>query len=253
MKKSLPLHGVAAACFAVLVGFTAGLIGHQLGNTKGAQIISQTLNFARLSGPVSTAAQPDFSGTDNYLPDVCQQGVYQWPTSRLPIKVYISTGANVPGYRPNFPGMIRESFNTWASASNNKISWKEVSDRSAADITVDWTTQVKELPQGTEAGETNALTRLNSSTGRGIIFGARMHFLTQLNGVDFGDTEMRRTCLHEAGHALGLQGHSPLAKDVMYYAISKRQLPELSSRDMATMARLYDDAPASDAIALGSR
>jgi predicted Zn-dependent protease len=245
----------AAACFAVLFSVNSAVVKLESLSVK-PKVIGQSLRLALVGAPsaLNTDSEPAFAAADGtYLPDVCKQGMYHWSASHMPIKVFISNGADVPGYRSTFNGMIRDSFDRWSQASGSKISWKQVSDRNAADVTVDWTTQVKQLPQGTEAGETNALTRLNTATNQGIIYGARMHFLTQLNGEAFSDNEMFRTCLHEAGHALGLQGHSTDPQDVMYYAISKRQQPILSDRDRQTMATLYKNAPATDAITLNAK
>jgi predicted Zn-dependent protease len=249
MRKTFFKRGATAA--AGLAFAIVALTSSMNSRSESTNVVSETHQHARLAAPIGNAPGPRFaSGSNDYLADVCVQGMYHWPASRLPVKVYIHTASDVPGYRANFNDMIRKSFDAWTNSSGGKLSWKEVSDRTSADVTVDWSTTVKQLPQGTEAGETNALTRLNTVTGKGIIYGARMHFLTQLNGASFSDTEMYRTCLHETGHALGLQGHSPNPADVMYYAISKRQAAVLSSRDRQTMTSLYRQAPATDAIAL---
>lgn len=251
-KSFLQGSSVVAACLAVFACFDAPK-GLNLSLTHATSaIVEKSINLARVS-PAAAYMSDQVASGDDYLPSVCQQGTYKWPASRLPIKIYISSGHDVAGYHPEYKSMIRDAFTQWCDASGDKLSWKEVSNRSGADITVDWTTQAKQISTGTEAGETNALTRLNSATGQGIIYGARMHFLTELNGEGFSDQEVQRTCLHEAGHALGLQGHSPDRSDVMYYAIAKDAPAELSDRDRETMAHLYSSEPATDSIALGNQ
>jgi hypothetical protein len=188
----------------------------------------------------------------DYLSSVCVQGAYTWQLEKMPIKIWIGHGEGLPGYKPIFRDYIRRGFDTWCSASDGKLSWIEVDDPNKADVAVRWTDHVTERPEGTEAGRTSALTRLNSATGKGIVYGARMLFLTRLPERLFTDLEVEKTCLHEAGHALGLQGHSPYRDDVMYYAVSPTLDPVLTQRDRNTLVKLYADVQAPE-LTLGSK
>jgi Matrixin len=242
------LHtGGALALLALLSSFSGSAI-HGASSTQ--PLANHTSTLSALTAPTVPTFSDDFGAAD-YFPSVCTQGIYQWQPGKLPIKVCISSGAGVPGYRPTFPGMIRHAFDTWCAASGGKLSWKEVSSAAAADVNVCWTDHVTQRSNGTEAGETNAYTKLNQSTGRGIIYGARMLMLTQLPDKQFTDVEMDKTLLHETGHALGLQGHSPERTDIMYYAINADQQPALTDRDEATIQHLYADFPsANDNVAI---
>jgi Matrixin len=201
------------------------------------------------------SAVPNYrdNGAADYLSSVIKEGTYTWPADKLPVKIFIGDGTGVSGYKPVFQDYVRNGFDTWCAASGNKLSWVEVNDPKKADVTVRWTTAVTERPEGTEAGRTSALTKYNTSTGKGIIYGARMQFLTQLPNRRFADQEVEKTCLHEAGHALGLQGHSPYRNDIMYYAVGPSQQPRLTDRDRNTMAKLYASYPAVDAVALSGK
>jgi predicted Zn-dependent protease len=50
--------------------------------------------------------------------------------------------------------------------------------------------------------------------------------------------DVYETVLHEMGHALGLGGHSPDPKDIMYPSVDN-QTDALSERDRSTLAALY--------------
>ncbi len=198
--------------------------------------------LAPISAPVSRV-----NGAPNdYIPAISTQGVYHWNIEKLPIKVFVGSGEGVSGFRPQFATYIRKSFDEWCKISQNKLAWVEVENPQAADITIKWTAAVTERPEGTEAGKTDALTRFNTVTRQGIIYGARMQFLTRMPDREFADVEVEKTCLHEVGHALGLQGHSPYRGDIMYYAVSPSPIVELSQRDITTLNTLYAAYPVFD-------
>lgn len=244
--------GSAAALLIALSCFTGSLNNNANRTTTLSAIAPTDTTLAALSAP-PTIPTTDFVGAADYLSSVSVQGVYTWEADKLPIKVFIKADPSVHGYRPQFAGMVRNAFDTWSQASGGKLSWREVKNASDADVNIHWTTVVTERPNGTEAGETNAYTQLNRATNRGIIYGAKMTLLTELNGQPFGDDFMNKTIIHETGHALGLQGHSPNRTDIMFYAINNDQQPMLTSRDTATMKHLYADFGSSDNVALKAK
>lgn len=249
----------ALTAVSLITTTTAFAYPHKLDLNLGRHLFGQQTptvapdyrEYQALSPRAAYSARPTV--TADYISDVSHEGIYTWQADKLPIKIFVSNGQGVPGYRPQFGQYIRSSFDTWCQASGNKLAWVEVTDPNKADITVWWTDKVYERPEGTEAGKTSALTRLNTATGKGIIYGARMQMLTRLPGRDFGDEEVAKTCLHEAGHALGLQGHSRARGDIMYYAVSSSQEFELSSRDRATITRLYAEFPVQAGLAVGPK
>ena len=228
--------GAAVLLFALSLLAGSGVVGH-------AGCVRSELTMSALTSTAVPGVNSSMSAADDYLSSVCQQGEYQWEPDKLPVKVYISNGAGTAGYRPVFNTFVRQAFGKWCDASGNKLTWKEVKDPSQANVNVTWTTNVTQRSNGTEAGETNAYARLDHASGRGIIYGARMQLLTELPARQFSDEEMDKTILHETGHALGLQGHSPVPTDIMYYSINAQQTPELTARDEATMQHLYADYP----------
>jgi predicted Zn-dependent protease len=229
--------------------------GMNWGRPVPQQYLVPGMSPAYSNYPLTAPSAPPASitgGTD-YMAAITTQGTFHWQADKLPIKVWISSGEGVPSYRPQFRTFIRNGFDEWCRISGNKLAWVEVNDQAEADITVKWTNQVTERPEGTEAGKTDALTRFNRSTGRGIIYGARMQFLTRMPDREFTDLEVAKTCMHEVGHAIGLQGHSPHPGDIMYYAVKATKEPTLSDRDVNTLTRLYSGYPVMDAVALSGK
>jgi predicted Zn-dependent protease len=54
------------------------------------------------------------------------------------------------------------------------------------------------------------------------------------------DNTIRSAALHEAGHALGLFGHSPNPQDARFFSGRiKDEKPVLTARDSKTLLRLY--------------
>lgn len=69
---------------------------------------------------------------------------------------------------------------------------------------------------------------------------ATVTILTHYKGKVLTDRDMRKVCLHELGHAFGMQGHSPFSNDIMYATTSRNQGERLSQRDITSMRSLYD-------------
>ena len=190
------------------------------------------------------------SNTD-YLDAVLPQGLVRWPLENMPLRVYVAPGSNVPGYRSSYAQLVRRAFDEWAIASGHKLAWQPVASPYEADITVYWTPQLDDAGARAEAGRTVTTSRFNKRSGQGFIDGARVMIQTLSGGRPFSDGEMRRIALHEVGHALGLQGHSPFFADIMFQAIHPRQISQLTERDRATMSRLYNNYPSFNSIGMG--
>lgn len=194
--------------------------------------------------------EPFVQQGSDYLASIAEGGILRWDEDRLPIKVFISDGNGVPGYRSSFKQIVTRSFDEWASASKNKLSWKEVDNERQADVILTWTPKLDGPENSPEAGRTSTRVRMNRANGTGVIDFAHIQIQTLINRQQVADAEMWRIVLHEVGHAYGLQGHSPSNGDIMYRAVNPRQSPQLSSRDIATINRLYSGYRAHDDIAM---
>lgn len=193
--------------------------------------------LAQRFGPAVTSA------TSDYLNECSQEGIYHWPAERLPIKVYMEDGRHVPGYRANFPQILANGFDAWVTATNGKLGWVKVNNKSSADIVVSWTTSTPESEGGTEAGRTRTFTKFDTSTNEGLIYRATMALATRLPERELSDEEVTKTFMHEAGHAYGIAGHSLQRGDIMCAKVNRGQLPVLSGRDKATIVQLYGSYP----------
>lgn len=184
---------------------------------------------------------PRLSGqsADDYLSAMINdEGIGRWAPERFPLKVYFAPGRNVPGYRPSFKAQMMDAFNEWVTVSNGKLAWKEVSTPGEADIYCQWTSEVnKQRPN--EAGYTVAMARNNDRTPIRTMGKAKVTILTHFNGKILSDKDMRKVCLHELGHAYGLQGHSPFSDDIMFATTSPYQGERLSQRDVKSIQSLY--------------
>ncbi|MDR3615738.1 MAG: tetratricopeptide repeat protein [Candidatus Obscuribacterales bacterium] len=201
-------------------------------------------NDARSAAESKTAsknAQP--ANSSDYFAEVTSQsGVFKWPAKKMPVKVYIkqlsaTEAASMPGYRANFPSILKTCFEDWAHASGGLIRFTYV-DSSGADIDCIWTADASQFANSAEAGET----RLSMSKSGKIVHG-NIELLTvpMEQTLPLTDNRLRKISLHEVGHVLGLTGHTRNPDDIMFFTpveIADHHT-ELKSRDINTLVRLY--------------
>lgn len=181
-----------------------------------------------------------------------------WALDKMPLKVYLAgntdlSGRPLPLYKDLFRTILVESLNTWARASNGKLSFVLVEDPKLSDLAISFTqTPADVVPRPGEPPVEQGLTRffldnrLDQGTGFRLIQRAQVQLLLirPSSQKPLALDEIKEISLHELGHALGLRGHSENSSDIMYFNQSYRQLPALTKRDKATMARLYASYPA---------
>ncbi len=196
--------------------------------------------------------KPKLNSAANKAPDYLDSMVgsarelHRWPQSKLPIKVFINSGAGVKGFKSEYPSFIKHALDTWCTASGRKLSFKIVSDEKSADLNVVWLDDPivmdedgkKRIKQGLATTQRSVEDTIDSVK----VQVDTMNALRTTQVLESGETAF--VCLHEIGHSLGLN-HSTSMSDVMFFGSSSKQTGELTSRDKATIARLYQSYPVS--------
>ena len=181
-----------------------------------------------------TSVFADSRGRDDYMEECLGQTVRRWRVAQMPVPVYIHSGEGIRGMRPEYVWIMRQCFDEWAKAANDRVSFKFVDRPETALITCRWAETASELESPIEAGETLA---------RGVPMRLREAKITILTKSPSGGPvqNIKGTCLHEVGHALGLAGHSSDTRDIMFMFSKKNDLAgsTLTERDKRTILRLY--------------
>ncbi|MBY0550468.1 MAG: matrixin family metalloprotease [Candidatus Obscuribacterales bacterium] len=176
---------------------------------------------------------------DDYLADVSP---VKWPTTRMPLRIFIAAGASIPSYRPEFDEQLRQACQAWTKASGDTVTFTAAKERNNSDIEVTWSSKRSEAVIATEAGHTRVF-----EDQSGINKATITLFTVPPPSTPQPITEdaMHVACLHELGHALGIQGHSKDPRDIMapafkYIRSANGVVIALSQRDCNTIARLYN-------------
>jgi tetratricopeptide (TPR) repeat protein len=176
----------------------------------------------------------------NYLREAIASEMNRWPKGKKIIAVYFDRSTKVPGFRNEFIGVMRDCLTEWSNALGGRIQFTESPLERNADLVCRWIYQPK---LGRNDLLLNERGNATLTAHRGEIFHATIKLLTapSLIGSDVSEDVVRKTCLHEIGHALGIAGHSPNNTDVMFYLVESPTVQtHLTDRDKQTIAKLYD-------------
>lgn len=180
----------------------------------------------------------------DYADSITKQGRFmQWPADRLPIKVWVSQDQNISGYKNTFREGFFDALNSWMKASQGRLYYVLVPNKEEANLTCDWTGNPLEVKATGQHVEQGVCLLASSDNGRNFITinraDIRILTIDRNTQQSLSDEEMKKTCLHELGHAMGLQGHSTNNHDIMFFSMSNTNWPVLSKRDKATLFMIY--------------
>lgn len=165
--------------------------------------------------------------------------------SRFPITVYVDKGLALEEASAS-----QQRFQQWTQAVRQAVrDWQdylplqEVNESEQADIQI----YRREPPLGIHRDPSTGqvqIPRARNAQTRYKIYqsSAQPSLLLQRMAIEIkpgmGPQSILATARHELGHALGLWGHSPVATDVLYFS-QTAQSPPISSRDIATLIKVY--------------
>ena len=232
MRKTNPnthlFFGTLSSLFLI-----AGLSGCGAGGGSapgsGSRIASTSTGAS--DGCVTKAFAPNYSGDTD--PKTGKANVLRtW--NALPLRIYFAPGDLLTPARQS---AALAGFDWWVAAENGAVSYLITTDAASADVTVSFE----------QSGETEygALTTYQYDANAHLTQAAITFNVAYINR----DALLTPAAAHEFGHALGIDGHSVNAADVMAYSAGVYNLTGLSTRDINTIKTDYNCAAAARSVA----
>ena len=186
-----------------------------------------------LSNPKGSLDAPD------YLSGLAES--HTWQNNLLPIKVCILKNPKRPEIYADFRRIAKAALDEWCTAIGGAMRYEFVDLPSRASLVCTYTDDPSEVRSdhevGTNGNTTVHIANINNQIDRtnSVILVAK-----KSGGKRLSPATIMKLCMHEIGHAMGLNGHSPNNHDVMFWTSNVPTIrPALSERDKNTIKRLY--------------
>ena len=187
---------------------------------------------------------------NNYIEQApSDKGIVRWSIEKFPLKIALVNQSNVeiPEYYNN---EVYRAFSQW-EVSSQILKFSSTNNANDADILVKFENLPNDVCDGNGCKYVVGFT--TPSIKNNILKKMTITLYTKDPNVNyFSDKELYNTILHEAGHALGIMGHSYSSDDLMYMATEgsnfytpyRSSFQYLSSQDINTIKLLYKLVPA---------
>ncbi len=215
------------------------LLSHFPSNHAMRPLASQTLNVVSQSSAMKQwqatkpTVQKPASSNDYFDYAITPGNIIHWNLAKMPLNVYIQPPpAEFKQRMPDYANFVIKAIGEWRKAEP-AFQFRLVATEKQSDVRVKWKTML----------EHNRIGESPNIVLSGKLVLADLVLATHTPTGQILDTEtLYLTIVHEFGHVLGIHGHSPNEEDIMYWQASLKQT-QLTSRDLATMKRLYQTKP----------
>ncbi len=175
---------------------------------------------------------------ENYIEFALLNGkVTHWNKAKMPLKVYVNKEGGEPAF---FENTVISALNAWLSAVGMQ-SVEKTGDIDKANILIgSSSSSFSGSSNSKDGGYLSGLTTPHFK-GTDIDYFDIKLLTVKPSGTPVTEIELYNTSLHEAGHSLGIMGHSITQGDVMYPVSEKAQEAKnkLSVGDKNTLKLLY--------------
>lgn len=218
-----------ATLISVAIAFAIGITGcgGGGGSTTGGSPLPLTCGTNFRTPNYVTADNP-VNGQPNRL--------YYWAS--FPVRVFFAdeVSATFNGVTYNTTDLFMEAATRWTTASGGGATFTEVGSSAQAQIVVN----IGQLSSSPGPGDTLGFTQVTYYTSNQQIASAdiTINVWPGMTRAEFVDG-LRRTTLHEFGHAIFLRGHSDSINDIMFPSSPKDEDGQLSQRDINSFLTTY--------------
>lgn len=187
----------------------------------------------------SLAKQMEFQKmADNSASNYANQVTHRiWGADKYPLTIWIADKAShADGFDNAISDLIYDAFKKWVG----RCPWFSIARANKSDQSISKIVIKQASPgdlQNGSGGQTN-FTPVASADGHIDKVDIRLYIPSaEINLLSMDQKKtFQSLILHEAGHALGIDGHSPFATDLMWW---KSPLLDISPRDIETMKIIY--------------